>query len=59
RYPVRDASQIALRTVIEFLQDEPHQLELVSFVLFDAGTLASYETSLMRLQAGWGVDQVS
>lgn len=51
RYPVRDASQIALRTVSDFLQTQPHELELVRFVLFDESTLSAYETSLARLRS--------
>lgn len=46
RYPLRDAANIALETVIEFLQNETHHLQCVRFVLFDAKTFAMYESVL-------------
>ena len=52
RYPLRDAADIALRTVVEFLQNERHGLELVRFVLFDRRTLEEYERALGRLFPG-------
>lgn len=51
RYPVSDAAKIALQTIVDFLEDEPHQLELVRFVLFDAKTLEAYGTALKRLES--------
>lgn len=51
RYPVRTASELALKTVSEFLQTQPHDLELVRFVLFDQSTFSAYETSLARLRS--------
>lgn len=52
RYPVRDAARIALGTVIAFLRDQPHSLELVRFVLFDAKTLETYGTILKQYESG-------
>ena len=49
RYPLKDAAKIALSTVRDFLQAEPHGLERVRFVLFDAKTLAAYEDALQNL----------
>ena len=49
RYPVRDAAQIALSTVAEFLREEAHQLQLVRFVLFDNKTFETYGTNLRRI----------
>lgn len=46
RFPVRDAAKIALSTVIEFLKNEPHELKLVRFVLFDAKTFETYRETL-------------
>lgn len=46
RYPLRDAAQIALETVIEFLKNETHNLRLLRFVLFDEKTLSVYENVL-------------
>jgi O-acetyl-ADP-ribose deacetylase (regulator of RNase III) len=51
RYPVRDASQIALKTVIEFLNEQLHELQLVRFVLFDAKTFEAYGTTLKKLRS--------
>lgn len=51
RYPMRDAAQIALSTVIDFLKDEEHELDLVRFVLFDAKALSVYQDVLQRIEA--------
>ena len=48
RYPLRDAADVALRTVGEFLQNERHGLELVRFVLFDRRALEEFEGALDR-----------
>jgi O-acetyl-ADP-ribose deacetylase (regulator of RNase III) len=47
-YPVPDAARIALRTVLDELQD-PGSVERVRFVLFDAGTYRDYEAALAEL----------
>lgn len=51
RYPLRDASDIALKTVIKFLQEEQHGLSLVRFVLFDQRAFKEFERALDRLMA--------
>jgi O-acetyl-ADP-ribose deacetylase (regulator of RNase III) len=48
-YPLRDAADVALSTVVGFLQNERHGLELVRFVLFDGRTQEEYERVLKRL----------
>lgn len=47
-YPVREASRIALKTVIDYLKDHP-EIERVRFVLFDSATLTAYEEALREL----------
>lgn len=54
RYPVKEAAGIALGAVIEFLESEPHELELVRFVLFDAKTMGAYSTVLTKLENARG-----
>ena len=49
RYPLRDAADVALRTVAEFLQNERHGLELVRFVLFDGRAIEEFERALGQL----------
>jgi O-acetyl-ADP-ribose deacetylase (regulator of RNase III) len=44
-YPIRDASQIAVRTAAEFLADHP-EIEKVFFVLFSDGDRKVYEEVL-------------
>ncbi len=51
RYPVRDAAGIALQTVAAFLKDEPHELQLVRFVLFDGKTFGTYGTILRAFES--------
>ncbi len=49
RFPVRDAAKVALSTVIEFLKNETHNLQLVRFVLFDEKTFRVYDETLRQL----------
>ena len=47
-YPVEEASRLALKTVVEYL--EKHQeIKLVRFVLFDSKTYQTYEAALKEL----------
>jgi O-acetyl-ADP-ribose deacetylase (regulator of RNase III) len=48
-YPVAEAAEIALKTVIAFLRETPATLEEVSFVLFDSGTYRVYSSALDKL----------
>lgn len=47
-YPVEEASQIALKTVMDYLKDYP-EIKLVRFVLFDSNTYRVYEEALKEL----------
>ena len=47
-YPIREAAEIALRTVAEFLQNERHGLELVRFVLFDGHTMGEFQRTMRQ-----------
>ena len=47
-YPVEKASRIALKTVIDYLQNHP-EIRLVRFVLFDSKTLEIYQETLKEL----------
>lgn len=49
RYPLGDAAEIALRTVVEFLQNERHGLELVRFVLFDGRTMEEFQRTMRQM----------
>lgn len=48
-YPLRDAANVALETVRQFLQSEAQSFKLVRFVLFDARALEAFDTALGRL----------
>ena len=48
-YPVGPAARTALGAVIDELAEHPGALELVRFVLFDAGTLDVYSQTLAKL----------
>ncbi|MGQ9622493.1 MAG: O-acetyl-ADP-ribose deacetylase [Candidatus Caldatribacteriaceae bacterium] len=55
-YPIREASRIALRAVIDYLREHPDtSLEDVVFVLFTSQDLAVYEESLRELAATYGL----
>jgi len=47
-YPVRQAAEVALQTVIDFLRQEG-SLDIVAFVLFDSATYQAYVQTLERL----------
>jgi O-acetyl-ADP-ribose deacetylase (regulator of RNase III) len=47
-YPVEKASRIALKTVIDYLQNHP-EIRLVRFVLFDSKTFEIYQETLKEL----------
>jgi O-acetyl-ADP-ribose deacetylase len=47
-YPVEEASRIALKTVMSYLEDHP-EVKLVRFVLFDSKTFNVYKESLKEM----------
>ena len=48
-YPVTDAAEVALGTVITFLRDRSVSLKEVFFVLYGTGTYQAYSTKLAEL----------
>jgi O-acetyl-ADP-ribose deacetylase len=48
RYPLHEAAEISLRTVIDYLCEHP-EIEQVRFVLWDQSTLQAYERALSEL----------
>jgi len=49
-YPVAQAAEVALRTIVGFLKSQPAtSLEKIVCVLFDAATFQAYEETLTRL----------
>jgi len=48
-YPIRDASRVALQTVIDYITDHP-EIELARFVLFSDGDLNIYRESLEKMK---------
>jgi O-acetyl-ADP-ribose deacetylase (regulator of RNase III) len=50
-YPVEEASRIALKTVMNYLEEHP-EMKLVRFVLFDSKTFEVYKNSLKQLLPG-------
>lgn len=51
RYPLEEAAPIALSAVAEYLQSQPHAIELVRFVLFDSKTFGVFGTELEKLRS--------
>ena len=49
-YPMEQAAEVALRTVVEFLREQDASVEEVTFVLFDNATMELYRRTLERLQ---------
>jgi O-acetyl-ADP-ribose deacetylase len=50
-YPMRLAAPIALRAIVDFLENEPHQLELVRLVLYPSEGPTRYQIYAEALQA--------
>lgn len=48
-YPVHDAAHVALRAIVENLQDKEHSVALVRFVLFDSRSHKAYKVSAEKL----------
>ena len=46
RYPVAKAAQIAVKTVRQFIDDNPGKLDRVVWVLFDDQTFAVYQAEI-------------
>lgn len=51
-YPMAEAAQVALGTVISFLKDTPTPLEQVFFILYDTRAYQTYVTTLGKLGKG-------
>jgi len=49
RYPIEDAAQVALSTAIDALKEEPDELDLVRFVLFDRPAFNAFAAVLDEL----------
>ena len=49
RYPLEQAANVALGTVISFLKEEARSLKEVRFVLFDTRTYTAYQISLQEI----------
>ena len=49
-YPVAQAAEVALNTVVSFLSEQATSIKEVVFVLFDSATFASYSSALGDLQ---------
>jgi O-acetyl-ADP-ribose deacetylase len=47
-YPVKEASRIALKTVVDYLKNHP-EIKLVRFVLFDSNTFDIYKDALKEI----------
>jgi O-acetyl-ADP-ribose deacetylase (regulator of RNase III) len=47
-YPIREASRVALKTVIDYIDGHP-EIELVRFVLFSDGDLNIYRENLEKM----------
>lgn len=45
-YPVREAAEVALKTVADFIKENEGKLDLVRFCFFSEGDLAVYEEAL-------------
>ena len=49
-FPVKQAAEIAVKTVNEFVEANPGALDLVEWALFDDKTLQAYSDALGKLQ---------
>ena len=63
-YPMEEAARIAVRTVNQFVEDNPGKLDLIEWILFDDQTYAVYEKTLGQLQVSQivhspGLDEIN
>ena len=54
RFPLNQASEIAVRTAMQFVQDHPGELDVIKWVLFDDKTLQAYESQIER----WEISEI-
>ena len=47
-YPLSDAAQVAVRTVQDFVKENPDAFDLVEWVCFDERTLDTYTSEIGR-----------
>lgn len=47
-YPLKEAAEIAVRTVNAFCMEHPDAFDIVRFVLFDERTRSAYEEAIIR-----------
>ncbi|MBP5454069.1 MAG: macro domain-containing protein, partial [Lachnospiraceae bacterium] len=47
-YPLEEASEIAVKTVNEFVKEHPVSFDVIKWVLFDERTLQAYEDKLVK-----------
>ena len=47
-YPLEEASEIAVKTVKEFVKEHPGSFDVIKWVLFDERTLQAYEDKLVK-----------
>lgn len=47
-YPLEEASEIAVKTVKEFVREHPVSFDVIKWVLFDERTLKAYEDKLVK-----------
>lgn len=52
-FPVEQAAEIAVRTVKNFLRENPDSFEEVIWVLFDAKTEAAYQKAVQAVEEGF------
>ena len=45
-YPVDKAAEVAVRTVVRFMDNNPHTIDIVYWVCFDEKTLAEYDKAI-------------
>ena len=49
-YPVEQAAEIAVHTVVDFVDAHPDALDEVVWVLFDSRTKSAYDSALRRAE---------
>ena len=47
-YPLEQAAEIAVKTVMDFCVAHPGDIDIVRFVLFDKQTLAAYDNAILK-----------
>ena len=49
-YPLEQAAEIAVKTVNDFYMEDPHEIDIIRFVIFDERTKQAYDNAIDKIK---------